>query len=396
MNPDRATAARSPITSVTSAPCSARTSPRSTTCSGRASARSSSGDRAPRPRVGGRRHRRPASCSPTAGAARLPRHGRPRGVRRRRRRRLPLQPGHRRGDPAAGVGGAGPRHHAAQRHLPAVLPRATAPTSRRRAGCPASRPASSITAIAMTEPGIGSDLASMTHDRDPRRRPLRRQRLEDVHHQRHQRRPRDHRGEDRPDPAPPGHDPARRSSAAWTASSAAATSTRSACTPRTPPSCSSPTSACPVANLLGEEGEGFLHLVDNLPQERLSIAVAGVAAAPGRARAGRSSTCKERKAFGQPIGSFQNSRFVLAEMRHRDRDRARPSSTSACVALNDGELTAEEAADGEVVVHRAAEARRRPLPAAARRLRLHDRVPDRPGLRRRPHHHASTAAPPRS
>ena len=45
--------------------------------------------------------------------------------------------------------------------------------------------------------------------RDPRRRPLRRQRLEDVHHQRHQRRPRHHRGEDRPEPAPQGHVAAR-------------------------------------------------------------------------------------------------------------------------------------------------------------------------------------------
>ena len=53
---------------------------------------------------------------------------------------------------------------------------------------------------------------------------------------------------------------------------------------------------------------------------------------------------KERTAFGQPIGSFQNSRFVLAEMRHRDRDRARRSSTAASLALNAGALTAEEAA----------------------------------------------------
>ena len=55
-----------------------------------------------------------------------------------------------------------------------------------------------ITAIAMTEPGIGSDLASMSTTRDPRQRPLRRQRRQDLHHERHQRRPRDHRGQDRP------------------------------------------------------------------------------------------------------------------------------------------------------------------------------------------------------
>jgi alkylation response protein AidB-like acyl-CoA dehydrogenase len=69
----------------------------------------------------------------------------------------------------------------------------------------------------------------------------------------------------------------------------------------------------PVENLLGAEGEGFRYLVTNLPQERLSIAVAGVAIA----RAAYHWTLeyvKERKAFGQPIGSFQNSKFVLAEI----------------------------------------------------------------------------------
>ena len=51
----------------------------------------------------------------------------------------------------------------------------------------------------------------------------------------------------------------------------------------------------------------------NLPQERLSIAVAGVAAA--RAALGWTlDYVKQRTAFGQPIGSFQNSRFVLAEV----------------------------------------------------------------------------------
>src|ERR671919_1200114 len=64
----------------------------------------------------------------------------------------------------------------------------------------------------------------------------------------------------------------------------------------------------PVANRLGEEGEGFRYLVTNLPQERLSIAASGVAAA----RAAFEWTlayARERQAFGQPIGSFQNSRI---------------------------------------------------------------------------------------
>src|SRR4051812_14625969 len=62
----------------------------------------------------------------------------------------------------------------------------------------------------------------------------------------------------------------------------------------------------PTGNLLGEEGQGFAYLVTKLPQERLSIAVAGVAAA--RAALGWTlEYVKQRTAFGQPVGSFQNS-----------------------------------------------------------------------------------------
>jgi len=98
----------------------------------------------------------------------------------------------------------------------------------------------------------------------------------------------------------------------------------------------------PAANLLGEaEGQGFLHLVHNLPQERLSIAAAGVAAA----RAAFDWTleyCKERQAFGQPIGSFQNSRFTLAEMK-TEIEIGQAFIDQCVLALNAGELTAEEA-----------------------------------------------------
>src|SRR3954447_8415061 len=69
----------------------------------------------------------------------------------------------------------------------------------------------------------------------------------------------------------------------------------------------------PGSNLLGTEGLGFLHLMDCLPQERLSIAVVAVAAAR-KVLDMTVDYCKERKAFGKPIGSFQHSRFVLAEL----------------------------------------------------------------------------------
>ena len=98
----------------------------------------------------------------------------------------------------------------------------------------------------------------------------------------------------------------------------------------------------PAENLLGTEGEGFLQLVHNLPQERLSIAVAGVAAA--RAALGWTlDYTKERQAFGQPVGSFQNSRFALAEI--ATEVEVGQAFVDQCVlALNEHTLTAEEAA----------------------------------------------------
>jgi alkylation response protein AidB-like acyl-CoA dehydrogenase len=98
----------------------------------------------------------------------------------------------------------------------------------------------------------------------------------------------------------------------------------------------------PAGNLLGEEGKGFLELVHNLPQERLSIAVTAVAAA--RAALGWTlEYVQERKAFGQPISSFQNTRFVLAEL--ATEVEIGQTFVDRCVlALNEGALTAEEAA----------------------------------------------------
>jgi alkylation response protein AidB-like acyl-CoA dehydrogenase len=69
----------------------------------------------------------------------------------------------------------------------------------------------------------------------------------------------------------------------------------------------------PSANMLGGEGQGFVYLMQNLPQERLSIAVMAAAAMDAVIELTLQYT-KERKAFGKPIGSFQNSRFLLAEL----------------------------------------------------------------------------------
>jgi alkylation response protein AidB-like acyl-CoA dehydrogenase len=98
----------------------------------------------------------------------------------------------------------------------------------------------------------------------------------------------------------------------------------------------------PAANLLGEEGQGFLYLVSNLPQERLSIAASAVAAAEA-ALSWTLDYVRERKAFGQPIGSFQNSRFTLAEL-HGEVEIARVFVDRCAEALNARELTPEQAA----------------------------------------------------
>ena len=98
----------------------------------------------------------------------------------------------------------------------------------------------------------------------------------------------------------------------------------------------------PAANLLGSEGQGFYQLVQNLPRERLGIATAAVAHA-GAAFGWTLDYCKERTAFGQPIGTFQNTRFKLAEM-HTELSIAQ-SFVDECVrGLNAGTLSAEEAA----------------------------------------------------
>jgi alkylation response protein AidB-like acyl-CoA dehydrogenase len=98
----------------------------------------------------------------------------------------------------------------------------------------------------------------------------------------------------------------------------------------------------PASNLLGTEGHGFFHLMNNLPQERLSIAAVAVAAS----RIVLDLTvqyCKDRTAFGRPIGKFQNTRFELAEM-HTEVTVAETYLEKAILEHNAGRFTAEDAA----------------------------------------------------
>jgi alkylation response protein AidB-like acyl-CoA dehydrogenase len=98
----------------------------------------------------------------------------------------------------------------------------------------------------------------------------------------------------------------------------------------------------PVSNRLGEEGMGFTYLMENLPQERLGLATASVAHAE-MAFGWALAYVKERHAFGQPIGSFQTVKHLMAEMR-TELDIAQSYVDRQIWTLNRGELSADEAA----------------------------------------------------
>ncbi|RMI28546.1 acyl-CoA dehydrogenase family protein [Nocardia stercoris] len=98
----------------------------------------------------------------------------------------------------------------------------------------------------------------------------------------------------------------------------------------------------PAANLLGEEGHGFLYLMQNLPQERLSIAVVAAAAMESVLEQ-TIQYVRDRKAFGKPIGAQQNTRFVLAEL--ATKATAVRVFVDHCInLLNSGDLSVEDAA----------------------------------------------------
>ena len=101
----------------------------------------------------------------------------------------------------------------------------------------------------------------------------------------------------------------------------------------------------PVANRLGEEGAGFGYLVANLAQERLSIAIAAVAAAAG-ALEWTLAYVKERQAFGQPVGAFQHSRFTLAEVK-TEIDLGQVFLDRCVELLDEDRLSVEDAAEAK-------------------------------------------------
>ncbi|SEG89825.1 Acyl-CoA dehydrogenase [Thermomonospora echinospora] len=98
----------------------------------------------------------------------------------------------------------------------------------------------------------------------------------------------------------------------------------------------------PVADLLGEEGRGFEYLTHNLAEERLGIAMTSYASAAAAVEFAKRYV-QERTVFGKPVASFQNTKFVLAECA-TEVEAARSMVDRAIEALDAGELTPADAA----------------------------------------------------
>ena len=98
----------------------------------------------------------------------------------------------------------------------------------------------------------------------------------------------------------------------------------------------------PAANLLGAEGAGFSGLTRNLPQERISIAVSAVAQAAAAVEE-TIGYVRSRTAFGQPVGSLQNTRFRVAEL-VTEIDIAQQFVDRCVLELVDGALSPVDAA----------------------------------------------------
>ncbi|WP_026328669.1 acyl-CoA dehydrogenase family protein [Streptomyces sulphureus] len=102
----------------------------------------------------------------------------------------------------------------------------------------------------------------------------------------------------------------------------------------------------PVEDLLGEEGKAFSYLTHNLPQERLGIAIGAYAQSAAAVRFAKEYT-KERTVFGKEVASFQNTKFVLADCQS-DVDAMQAVVDRALEALDAGELTPADAASAKL------------------------------------------------
>ena len=108
----------------------------------------------------------------------------------------------------------------------------------------------------------------------------------------------------------------------------------------------------PVEDRLGEEGDGFSYLTHNLAQERLTIAF-GAAATASAALRFAIDYVKDRKVFGKPVAAFQNTKFVLAECA-TEVDAIQLVSDNALECHDRGTLTIPDAAKAKLFCTEAA------------------------------------------
>ncbi|AWH95137.1 acyl-CoA dehydrogenase family protein [Dietzia psychralcaliphila] len=102
----------------------------------------------------------------------------------------------------------------------------------------------------------------------------------------------------------------------------------------------------PVEDLLGEENRGFYYLGQNLPSERWGIAYGAYAQAAAAVRFAKEYT-QQRTVFGKEVASFQNTKFELAACQAKV-DASQAVADRALEALDEGELTAAEAASAKL------------------------------------------------
>jgi len=103
----------------------------------------------------------------------------------------------------------------------------------------------------------------------------------------------------------------------------------------------------PKENMIGEAGQGFKYLAQMLAQERI-IAAIGFMATAQTAFDLTLEYVKDRRAFGKPIGAFQNTRFKMAQMR-AELDMAQTYVDQCVMLLNDKALSAEDASSAKLL-----------------------------------------------
>ena len=138
----------------------------------------------------------------------------------------------------------------------------------------------------------------------------------------------------------------------------------------------------PATNMVGEEGQGFYYMMENLPQERVAIAVMAVAHAAA-ALGWTLDFVKGRKAFGQTVFDFQNTKFKLAELKTeitvgRTLPRSLPGTPRGRQARR------AHRGDVEILADRHGMPGDRRVRAAPRRRGLYVGIPDRARLCGRP------------